>query len=105
MVRAFPSAVTIVIRPFPLIQYCHSLTFGCQCSSRIAPGFSLTCAAATFSDTGKFPESTTRTSPPELVVVGAICDILKVYWFSVSRWLPKKRLSSSSGPGSSAGKI
>jgi hypothetical protein len=39
----------------------------------------VTSAAATFLDTGKLRESTMRISPPGVVLVGAISDILNVY--------------------------
>jgi hypothetical protein len=46
MVLAWAPVVTTVMRPLPRIQYCHSLTLGCQCISRMAPGLSVTMAAA-----------------------------------------------------------
>src|SRR3984893_14412012 len=80
MVRALPSFMTMVMRPLPASQNCHSLAFGCQCNSRMAPGLRVTIAAATFLDTGKLLESTIRTSPPGVFLVGAMAAILNVYW-------------------------
>src|SRR5580692_1695264 len=79
MVRALAPVSTTVIRPLPLIQYCHSLTFGCQCISRMPPGLIVTMAEAIFCATGKLLESMMRTSPPAVFFVGAMDDALKVY--------------------------
>src|SRR5271166_6822550 len=79
IVRAFSSPGNTVIRPLPLIQYCHSLPLGCQCISRMQPGFTVTIADAIFADAGKFLESMTLTLPASLTLVGFMVLALKVY--------------------------
>src|SRR5580704_7780655 len=79
MVLAFAPVVTTVIRPLPRIQYCHSLTLGCQCISRNPPGLMVTIAPAIPDATGKLPESTTRISPPAVFCVGSVAAIWKVH--------------------------
>src|SRR4029079_12653499 len=105
MVGAVAPVVTTVIRPLPLIQYCHSAALGCQCISRMAPGLMVTMAAAMLLEIGKFVESTTRASPPGKLTVGCMAAILNVYRFLVSRCSPRKRLSSASDAGSVASKM
>src|SRR5271156_4263331 len=90
MVLALAPVVTTVMRPLPLIQYCHSLTLGCQCISRKPPGLIVTIAAAIFKAIGKLVESTTRVSPPAVFIVGGMLVILKVYLILVSRFSPRK---------------
>src|SRR5260370_3207486 len=80
MVRADPTGINTVMRAFPARQNCHSEAFGCQWSSRRPPGLMMFRAAAIFLAAGKLCESTTRTSPPLVRLVGAIASILKVYW-------------------------
>src|ERR1700688_2908394 len=106
MVRALPSFMIMVMRPFPASQNCHSLALGCQCNSRKAPGLRVTSAAATFLLGGKLRESTIRTSPPGVFLVGAMLDILNVYWMGDStRRPPIAALSSARDRGSFAGKM
>src|SRR5215469_7873897 len=106
MVRALPSFKTMVMRPLPASQNCHSLALGCQCNSRRAPGLSVTSAEAIFLLAGKLRESTMRTSPPGAFLVGAMSDILKVYGIGDStRRPPLAALSFASDIGRSAGKI
>src|SRR5260370_40605660 len=64
MVMAFGPVLNTVMRPLPLIQYCHSSALGCQCISRMPPGCTVTRAAAIVFETLKVLLSTTRTSPP-----------------------------------------
>src|ERR1700738_5347018 len=71
MVTAFGPVLKTVICPLPLIQYCHSSAFGCQCISRNPPGRTVTSAAAIVVDTVKLLLSATRTSPPLDSFVGA----------------------------------
>src|ERR1700761_2996567 len=78
MVRAFSSPGKTVMRPLPLIQYCHSLPFGCQCISRIQPGLTVTIADAIFADAGKFFESMIFTLPASFSLVGFMELALKV---------------------------
>ena len=56
-------ALNTVMRPSPLIQYCHSSAFGCQCMPRIAPGFSVSKAAAIEVETLKVVLSARRIEP------------------------------------------
>src|SRR5580700_5289439 len=88
MVRALPSFMIMVMRPLPASQNCHSLALGCQCNSRKAPGLRVTSAAATFLLGGKLRESTIRTSPPGVFLLGAMLDILNVYWMGDSARRP-----------------
>src|SRR5208283_858402 len=53
-----------VMRPLPLIQYCHSSALGCQCISRSPPGCRVTRAAAIVLETMKLLLSAIRASPP-----------------------------------------
>src|ERR1700688_2987292 len=64
MVTAFGPVLKTVICPLPLIQYCHSSAFGCQCISRTPPGRTVTSAAATVVETLKLMLSATRILPP-----------------------------------------
>src|ERR1700752_4653298 len=106
MVRARPSFMMMLMRPLPASQNCHSLALGCQCNSRRAPGLRVTSAAATFLLTGKLRESTMRTSPPEVVRVAGIDDILNVYGIGeATRCPPIEALSCARDRGRSAGKI
>src|SRR5258707_6034239 len=72
MVTAFGPVLNTVMRPLPLIQYCHSSAFGCQCISRMPPGCTVTRAAAIFFETLKLLLSAIRTSPPFVCRVGFI---------------------------------
>src|SRR6202012_4343006 len=76
------------MRPLPDSQYCHSEECGCQCSSRKAPGLRVTKAAARCVETGKLRESTMRTSPPLVGLVGAMEAIWKVNWWGEISVLP-----------------
>jgi hypothetical protein len=78
IVRAFSSPGNTVIRPLPLIQYCHSLPLGCQCIARMQPGFTVTIADAIFDDAGKFLESMIFALPALLSLVGFIALVLNV---------------------------
>src|SRR5712692_777840 len=101
-----PAVVKTVMRPLPLMYYCHSEAFGCQCSSRKPPGLTVTKAAAIFFAARKLRESTTRTSPPRVCFVGAIASILKVYWYGDSaRRPPTAALSCDRDAGKSAGNM
>src|ERR1700731_209993 len=98
--------MAMVMRPLPASQNCHSSALGCQCNSRKAPGLRVTSAAATFLDTGKLRESTTRTSPPGVFLVGAMVDILNVYLKGDStRRPPIADLSCARETGRAAGKM
>src|SRR5260370_39380499 len=72
MVTAFGPVLNTVMRPLPLIQYCHSSALGCQCSSRMPPGCTVTRAAAIVFETLKLLLSAIRTSPPLVWRVGFI---------------------------------
>src|ERR1700741_2574892 len=72
MVTAFGPVLKMVMRPLPLIQYCHSSAFGCQCISRMPPGCTVTRAAAVVFATLKLLLSAIRTSPPLVWRVGFI---------------------------------
>src|SRR6266404_5367198 len=78
IVTAFGPVLKIVIWPLPLIQYCHSSAFGCQCISRMPPGWMVSNAAATVVETVKFLLSAIRTEPPFVSRVGAIDPSEKV---------------------------
>src|ERR1035437_1576935 len=67
-----------VMRPLPLIQYCHSSALGCQCISLNAPGCRETRAAAIVLDTRKLLLSAIRTSPPFVWRGGALDPSEKV---------------------------
>src|SRR5260370_8801215 len=72
MVTAFGPVLNTVMRPLPLIQYCHSSALGCQCISRMPPGCTVTRAAAVVFETLKLLLSAIRTSPPLVWRVGFI---------------------------------
>src|SRR5260370_33553727 len=72
MVTAFGRVLNTVMRPLPLIQYCHSSALGCQCISRMPPGCTVTRAAAVVFETLKLLLSAIRTSPPLVWRVGFI---------------------------------
>ena len=59
-------------------KYVHSSWVGCQWSSRIAPGSTVTSATAVVVEMLKMCESTILTLPPESGVAG-ICDMANVY--------------------------
>src|SRR5260370_18871928 len=102
----YPLVVKTVMRPLPLMNYCHAEAFGCQCSSRKPPGLTVTKAEAIFFDARKLRESTMRTSPALVCFVGAIASILKVYWYGDSaRRPPTAALSCARDAGKSAGKM
>src|SRR5258705_11870809 len=67
IVTALGPVLKTPIRPFPLIQYCHSSAFGCQCISRRAPGRNVTNAAATVLETVN-------------VLLSAICRSPLLFW-------------------------
>src|SRR6266851_7634659 len=71
IVTACGPLLNTVMRPLPLIQYCHSSAFGCQCISRTPPGRTVTSAAAIRVETVKLLLSAIRTSPPLDSFVGA----------------------------------
>src|SRR6267154_5359187 len=71
IVTAFGPVLKIVMLPLPLIQYCHSSAFGCQCISRIPPGRTVTSAAAILVETAKLLLSAIRTSPALDCFIGA----------------------------------
>ena len=106
IVRALSPGKNTVMRPLPEIQYCHSEAFGCQCISRMCPGLMMSRPAATCLETGKFRESTMRTSPASLVAVGVIDLMRKVYCcFAATCSPPMSALSGASELGRLAGKI
>src|SRR5580698_966960 len=78
IVTAFGPVLKTVIVPLPLIQYCHSSAFGCQCISRMAPGRIVSSAAATVVATVKFVLSAICTVPPFVSLEGAIDPSEKV---------------------------
>ena len=78
MVAAFGPVLNTVMRPLPLIQYCHLSAFGCQCNSRMPPGRIVFKAAATVVATVKLLLSTIRTSPPLVRRDGSMEPIEKV---------------------------
>src|SRR5258705_10600610 len=59
------------MRPLPLMKYCHSSAFGCQCICRNAPGRIVTSAAAMVVETLKVLLSAICTVPPFVWLVGA----------------------------------
>src|ERR1700726_3756560 len=71
IVTAFGPVSKTVICPLPLIQYCHSSAFGCQCISRKPPGCTVTSAAAIVVETVKLRLSAIRTEPPLVSRAGA----------------------------------
>src|SRR5713101_7570933 len=71
IVTAFGPVLKTVICPLPLIQYCHSSAFGCQCISRNAPGRTVTSAAATVVETLKLLLSAICTLPLLVSLTGA----------------------------------
>src|ERR1700730_11481077 len=78
MVIACGPVLNTVMRPLPLIQYCHSSAFGCQCISRTPPGRTVTSAAAILVATLKLVLSAIRTSPPLFALIGAEDPSLKI---------------------------
>src|SRR5947209_2174340 len=78
IVTAFGPVLKTVMVPLPLIQYCHSSAFGCQCISRKPPGRIVSNAAAIVVETVKFLLSATCTVPPRVSRVGAIDPSEKV---------------------------
>src|SRR6201999_3126666 len=71
IVTAFGPVLKIVICPLPLIQYCHSSALGCQCISRMPPGWMVSNAAAIVVDTVKLRLSAMCTVPPLVSRAGA----------------------------------
>lgn len=69
------------------------------------PGLIVTSAAAICVERGKFCESTIRTEPPLLLLVGAIDFSLKVYCPVLTFCVPMPALSASRDGGSWPGKI
>src|ERR1700736_4280155 len=106
MVTAFGPVLKTVICPLPLIQYCHSSAFGCQCISRTPPGRTVTSAAATVVETMKLPLSATRTSPPLVSFVGADVPSRKIKgWGGTPPVLLTTARSDAKSPGSFPWKI
>src|ERR1700744_4992864 len=77
-VTTFGPALNTPMRPSPLIQYCHSSAFGCQCISRMAPGWSVTRAAEGVVEALNVVLSTTWIVPLRLLLTGEEAPILKV---------------------------
>src|SRR5229473_5437851 len=99
-------ASNTVMRPSPLIQYCHSSALGCQCSSRIPPGWTVTIAIATLVETLNVLESTMRTSPPFVRLVGGISIVRKAKSRGDFPSAPAAAFwSASSGPGTAVWKM
>src|ERR1700722_9951411 len=88
------------MRPSPLIQYCHSSAFGCQCISRMAPGFSVIRAAAVVVEILNVLLSTTWIEPLRLLLTGFEAPILKVNGNGGSPPAVTACWSSDSRPGS-----
>src|SRR5258708_18645889 len=106
MVTAFGPVLKTVICPLPLIQYCHSSAFGCQCISRTPPGRTVTSAAATVVETEKLLLSATRTSPPLDSFVGADVPSRKIKgWGGTPPVFPIAARSAARSPGSLPWKI
>src|SRR5258707_6879988 len=78
IVIAFGPVLNTVMRPLPLMYYCHSSAFGCQCISRTPPGRTVISAAAIVVETLKLLLSATRTSPPLDCLVAADDASLKI---------------------------
>ncbi len=105
MVLACGPVLNTVIRADPFRKYCHSSAFGCQCSSRILPGLTMTRAAATVLDAEKFVLSAMRTLPPLFSYTGLNSDRRKITGVVEPHSTPAATWSASRSPGSSPGKI
>src|SRR6202008_880308 len=106
MVTAFGPVLKIVICPLPLIQYCHSSAFGCQCISPTPPGRTVTSAAATVVETVKLLLSATRNSPLLDSLVGADDASLKIKgWGGTRPTLLIAARSAAKSPGTFPWKI
>src|SRR5216683_2123041 len=106
MVTAFGPVLNTVMRPLPLIQYCHSSAFGCQCISRMPPGRTVTSAAAILVETMKLLLSAIRTSPPSDCLVGVDDPSLKIKgWGGTPPVLLTAARSDARSPGSVPWKI
>src|SRR5258708_9006650 len=65
-------ALNTVMRPSPLIQYCHSSALGCQWSSLIPPGFTVSSAEAMVVETLKVVLSAKRMVPERVFLMGFV---------------------------------
>src|SRR6202051_3814650 len=78
IVFAFGPVLNTGIGALPLMEYCHSSAFGCQCISRTPPGRTVTSAAAILVETMKLLLSAIRTSPASDCFVGVDDPSLKI---------------------------
>ena len=98
-------ASNTVMRPSPLIQYCHSSALGCQCSSRIPPGFTVSSAAAIVVETRKLVLSARRMLPERVFLMGFVSPSDQVKGLGGVPPDATAAWSSTSGPGSLPWKI
>src|ERR1700730_4333753 len=106
MVIACGPVLNTVMRPLPLIQYCHSSAFGCQCISRTPPGRTVTSAAAIRVETMKLLLSATRISPLLDSFTGADAPSRKIKgWGGADAFLLTAARSDARSPGSFPWKI
>src|SRR3954471_6389303 len=100
MVRALLPVATTVILALPVTKYCHSSALGCQCNSRSPPGRTVT-KAIVVEVILKLLESTMRTSPPLVDLVGCISIVRKAKSVADDPSAPADALrSAASEPGS-----
>src|SRR5258708_29591306 len=106
IVIAFGAVLNTVMRPLPLIEYCHSSAFGCQCISRMPPGRTVTSVAAILVETMKLLLSAIRTSPASDCLVGVDDPSRKIKgWGGTPPVLLTAAWSDARSPGSVPWKI
>src|SRR6202035_5814802 len=106
IVIACGPVLNTVMRPLPLIQYCHSSALGCQCISRTPPGLTVTSAAATVVETLKLLLSATRMSPALDCLTGCEDPSAKTNgWGGAAAFLLMAARSAAKSPGTVPWKI